>query len=157
MCVYLCAKFQVSSIILLRFRQVILHSPHLAPQNKPLKCPPRLGLNSQFLITSHHASFKLPVTSLVFLPVIYGISLLCHIILCYLKLKISHTFRHETNLGPVTCQIEFLPKSCDAFILMLCFPFVKQLYIVLDEPKLNPYAFNFVVMGSSLKHLQELH
>ena len=42
MCVYLCTKVQVSSIILTDFRQgVILHPP---PQNEPLKHPPRLGL-----------------------------------------------------------------------------------------------------------------
>ena len=42
MCVYLHTKFEVSSIIPMRFRQVILPLPPL--QNEPLKTPPRLGL-----------------------------------------------------------------------------------------------------------------
>ena len=45
--VYLRTKFQVSSIILMSFRQgVILPLP--PPQNEPLKSPPRLG--SKFLV-----------------------------------------------------------------------------------------------------------
>ena len=48
---YLCAKSEVSSIILTSFRQgdlggVILPPP--PPQNKPLKCPPRLGFAKIF-------------------------------------------------------------------------------------------------------------
>ena len=42
-CVYLCAKFEVSSIILTSFRQGGNFTP-LPPQNEPLKSPPRLGL-----------------------------------------------------------------------------------------------------------------
>ena len=42
MCVYLHTKFQVFSIILMRFRRVILPLPPL--QNEPLKTPPRLRL-----------------------------------------------------------------------------------------------------------------
>ena len=42
MCVYLHTKFQVSSIILMHFRRVILPLPPL--QNEPLKTPPRLRL-----------------------------------------------------------------------------------------------------------------
>ena len=46
MSVYLCVKFEVSSIILTGFRQgVILPPPPSTPQNEPLKSPPRLGLN----------------------------------------------------------------------------------------------------------------
>ena len=40
--VYLRSKFEVSSIILTRFRQVVLLAP--PPPNEPLKSPPRLGL-----------------------------------------------------------------------------------------------------------------
>ena len=43
MCVYLRTKFQVSSIILTSFKQVILPPP-TPPQNEALKSPPRLGL-----------------------------------------------------------------------------------------------------------------
>ena len=45
MCVYLRAKFEVSSIILTSFRQGGLISPS-ASQNKPLKSPPRLELKA---------------------------------------------------------------------------------------------------------------
>ena len=45
MCVYLCTKFKVSSIILTSFKQgVILPTLLLPPQNEPRKIPPRLGL-----------------------------------------------------------------------------------------------------------------
>ena len=45
MCVHLCTKFKVYSIILTSFRQGIILPPHLLPpQNEPLKIPPRLGL-----------------------------------------------------------------------------------------------------------------
>ena len=48
MSVYLCVKFEVSSIILTGFRQgVILPPPPPLPQNEPLKSPPRLGLTQQ--------------------------------------------------------------------------------------------------------------
>ena len=40
--VYLCAKFEVSSIILTGFRQGLIPPP--PPQNEPLKSPLRLGL-----------------------------------------------------------------------------------------------------------------
>ena len=40
MCVYLRAKFEVSGIILLSFRQGVIPPP----ENKLLKNPPRLGL-----------------------------------------------------------------------------------------------------------------
>ena len=43
MSVYLCAKFQVFSITLTRFRLVVIYP--LQPQNESLKSPPRLGLN----------------------------------------------------------------------------------------------------------------
>ena len=39
---YLCAKFEVSSVILTGFRQGVILSP--PPQNEPLKSPLRLGL-----------------------------------------------------------------------------------------------------------------
>ena len=46
MCMYLRAKFEVSSIILTSFRQgVSLHSPHPPPQNEPIISPLRLGLS----------------------------------------------------------------------------------------------------------------
>ena len=41
--VYLCAKFEVSSIILTGFRQGLIPPPP-PPQNEPLKSPLRLGL-----------------------------------------------------------------------------------------------------------------
>ena len=44
MCVYVCVKFEVSSVILTSFTPA--PSP-LSPQNKPLKSPPRLGLKSK--------------------------------------------------------------------------------------------------------------
>ena len=47
MSLYLCTKFQVSSLILSRFRQGGgVNSPPPPPQNRPLKSPPRLGLTS---------------------------------------------------------------------------------------------------------------
>ena len=42
MCVYLRAKFEVSSIILTNFRQRLI--PPATPQTEPLKSPPILGL-----------------------------------------------------------------------------------------------------------------
>ena len=42
--VYLCAKFEVSSIILTGFRQGLIPPP--PPQNEPLKSPLRLGLKN---------------------------------------------------------------------------------------------------------------
>ena len=48
--VYLCAKFEVSSIILTSFRLgrgVILPPP---PQNETLKSPPRLGLSGKAIL-----------------------------------------------------------------------------------------------------------
>ena len=41
--VYLRTKFQISSVILTRFRQGIILPP-FPPQDGPLKCPQRLGL-----------------------------------------------------------------------------------------------------------------
>ena len=50
MCVYLRTKFQVPSIILTSFRQVvILPHPHPPLQNEPLKSPTRLGLKDIFI------------------------------------------------------------------------------------------------------------
>ena len=43
--VYLCAKFEVSSIILTGFRQGLIPLPP-PPQNEPLKSPLRLGLKN---------------------------------------------------------------------------------------------------------------
>ena len=45
MCVYVRTKFQVSSIILTSFKQVVIFP---LPQNKPLKSSPRLGLKRLF-------------------------------------------------------------------------------------------------------------
>ena len=45
MCVYVRTKFQVSSIILTSFKQVVIF---LLPQNKPLKSSQRLGLKRLF-------------------------------------------------------------------------------------------------------------
>ena len=42
--VYLRVKFEVTSIILTSFRQVVILDPLLLPQNKPLKSLSRLGL-----------------------------------------------------------------------------------------------------------------
>ena len=44
MCVYLCTKLKVSSIILMSFRRDNFTPQLLPPQNGPLKIPPRLGL-----------------------------------------------------------------------------------------------------------------
>ena len=45
MCVYLRAKFKVSSIILTSFRQGVVLLPPPTLQNEPLKSQPKLGLN----------------------------------------------------------------------------------------------------------------
>ena len=45
MCVYLRAKFQVSSLILTSFRQGEGNFTPSPPQNETLKSPPKLGLN----------------------------------------------------------------------------------------------------------------
>ena len=54
MCVYLRAKFEVSSVILTSFRQGVeictTTPPPPPPQNEPLKSPPRLGLRVNILI-----------------------------------------------------------------------------------------------------------
>ena len=50
MCVYIRAKFQVSSIILTRFRQRGNFTPTHPPQNEPLKNPPRLGLKDLHML-----------------------------------------------------------------------------------------------------------
>ena len=42
--VYLCAKFEVSSVILTSFRHGGGNFTSPPPQNEPLKSPPRLGL-----------------------------------------------------------------------------------------------------------------
>ena len=65
MCVYLRTKFEVSSIILARFRQgggVVTPPPPThthTPQNEPLKNPPRLGLVWMFRIFSSLIFFAL--------------------------------------------------------------------------------------------------
>ena len=41
---YLRAKFEVSSMIVTRFRQGVILLPPPPPQSEPLKSPPRLGL-----------------------------------------------------------------------------------------------------------------
>ena len=53
MCVYLHAKFEVSGIILTRFRYGIIPppTPPPQPQNEPFKSPPRLGLKAWKYIT----------------------------------------------------------------------------------------------------------
>ena len=45
--VYLRAKFEVSSIVLIGFRQGGNFTPPLPPQNEPLTSPTRLGLTPQ--------------------------------------------------------------------------------------------------------------
>ena len=49
MCVYLCAKFEVSSLILTSFGQgwVGVGEFYPPPQNEPLKSPPRLRLKGK--------------------------------------------------------------------------------------------------------------
>ena len=49
--VYLRAKFEVSSIILISFRQVGNFTPPPLPQNEPLKSAPRSGLNHLRFLT----------------------------------------------------------------------------------------------------------
>ena len=52
---YLCAKFEVSSVILTSFRQWAYSPP---PQNEPLKSPPKLELNkcSELISKCKHAN-----------------------------------------------------------------------------------------------------
>ena len=59
MCVNLCAKFEVSSIILTSFKQG--GNPPPPPQKEPLKSPPRLWLNacSSVILDSLNDSFCL--------------------------------------------------------------------------------------------------
>ena len=45
--VYLRAKFEVSSIVLIGFRQGVILPPPLPPQNEPLTSPTRFGLTPQ--------------------------------------------------------------------------------------------------------------
>ena len=61
--VYLRAKFEVSSIILMGFRQgggVNFCPPPPQPQNEPLKSPPRLGLkgrHNSYYFCGHNSFF----------------------------------------------------------------------------------------------------
>ena len=58
LCVYLCTKFQVSSIIITSFKQEGNFTPPptpTTPRNKPLKSPPRLGL---IVATTHKSLVK---------------------------------------------------------------------------------------------------
>ena len=65
MCLYLRAKFEVSSIILTSFRLGAIYTPPpplpprplTPPQNETLKSPPRLGLKS-ISLTNEIASFR---------------------------------------------------------------------------------------------------
>ena len=66
MCVYLRAKFEVSSIILTSLRpEGVQFPPHLPPQNKLLKRPSRLGLKDvPFLrLRVKQEAFQLPFFS----------------------------------------------------------------------------------------------
>ena len=60
MCVYVHTKFQVSSMILTSFRQVvILPSLTTTPQNEPLNSPPRLGLRVHLIRITYLKCFIL--------------------------------------------------------------------------------------------------
>ena len=56
--VYLCGRFQVSSIILTSFRQGIIYTG--PPQNKSLKSSPRSGLKETIEIAVNQIFYKYP-------------------------------------------------------------------------------------------------
>ena len=59
MCVFLPAKFEVSSVILTSFRWGVTLPPPPTPQNEPLKSPSRLGLTitEKSLSQNNHERF----------------------------------------------------------------------------------------------------
>ena len=67
MCLYLRAKFEVSSIILTSFRQGVIllppPLPHPPPKNETIKSPPRLGLISPVHVKVKKYMYKKKINS----------------------------------------------------------------------------------------------
>ena len=78
MCVYVRAKFEVSSIILTSFRQGEGGNFNpLLPQNKPLKSPPRLGLKQTITVQTMKAVFyKFYLVYSLILSLVYSLRIL---------------------------------------------------------------------------------
>ena len=78
MCVYLRAKFEVSSITLTSFRQEGNFTPPPA-QNQPLKSPPRLGLKL-FDLSFNELTYDCRVLSVFIFPTNRSAVLLKHLL-----------------------------------------------------------------------------